>query len=52
MKKTLGLVATVLLLAGCSTATWVNNAGWTCDGESCRVPKAIDDDQIPVERVQ
>ena len=22
-------------------ATWVNEAGWVCDGKSCRIPKAI-----------
>ena len=49
MKKILGLAAIGLVLAGCSTATWANNAGWTCDGVSCRVPKAIDDDQPPAD---
>ncbi len=49
------LVAGVAIAAtGCSTGsrtaeygpgatgtTWVNEAGWVCDGTSCRVPKAI-----------
>jgi hypothetical protein len=38
------LVAGIAITAtGCSTGsrTSVNEAGWVCDGESCRVPKAI-----------
>ncbi len=52
MKRIAGLVAAVLVLGGCCAETWVNNAGWTCDGVSCRVPPTIADDQVPVERVQ
>ena len=51
----IGVVATV---SGCSTGsrteavspgvvngTWVNEAGWICDGKSCRMPKAIQSPQ-------
>ena len=27
---------------GAADATWVNEAGWVCDGKSCRVPRAGD----------
>ncbi len=30
---------TVTTAPGAAGATWVNEAGWVCDGESCRVPK-------------
>ena len=44
MKRIVGLVAAMLVLGGCSTGTWVNDAGWICDGVSCRIPEAAKDD--------
>ncbi len=48
------VVGVAIAATGCSTgsrtvekgpaaadATWVNQAGWICDGKSCRVPRAI-----------
>ena len=26
---------------GAADATWLSDAGWVCDGKSCRVPKAL-----------
>ena len=49
MQKILVLIAATLVLGGCSTATWVNDAGWTCDGVSCRAPKSITGDQTPLD---
>jgi len=49
MKRILGLVAAVLAVGGCGAETWVNDAGWTCDGVSCRAPKSITDDQPPAD---
>lgn len=50
-------VSAIVAVTGCSTgsrtdagpaagpgathATWVNEAGWVCDGNSCRVPRAL-----------
>lgn len=32
---------TVDVRPGAVNGPWLNEAGWVCDGESCRVPKAI-----------
>ncbi len=52
MHKVLWVLAAGVAIAatGCSSGSrtvdaaepaWVNEAGWVCDGKSCRVPKAI-----------
>ena len=52
MRKVICMLAAGIAITavGCSTGcghvnsanrTWVNEQGWVCDGESCRVPKAI-----------
>ena len=49
MKRFVGVVAAMLVAGGCRAETWVNDADWTCDGVSCRVPKATNDDQHPAD---